>query len=197
MFHISSTASTDRIYMDMLQSHILYIEDHEDTRELVTFVLADSNYKVTTTASSKEALRLARQQHFDLYLLDSWLPDGSGIELCKQLREFDRDTPIMFLSAAAYETDKQAAMDSGAQRYLVKPDDIRALSIEVEALIAFANKRQAVGSRPTDFLERASPVEGAMRSSVLSLESTATKLSLAPTIALRNERLEDGSNLDE
>lgn len=90
--------------MDNLRNHILYIEDHEDTRELVSLVLADANYRVTTTSTSKDALRLAREQHFDLYILDSWLPDGTGVELCKRLREFDRTTPVMFLSAAAYET---------------------------------------------------------------------------------------------
>ena len=156
--------------MNIPQIQILYIEDHDDTRELVTLVLADPNYRVTTTSTSKDALKLARQKHFDLYLLDSWLPDGSGIELCKQLREFDHETPIMFLSAAAYETDKQAAMDSGAQCYLVKPADLQGLSFEVDALIlAFENKKvQAVGAMPTLSLKRLSTDEPAMRSTVSS-----------------------------
>ena len=163
--------------MENFQSHILYIEDHEDTRELVTLVLAKSNYRVTTTCSIEDALKLAREQHFDLYLLDSWLPDGTGIELCKRLREFDHGTPIMFLSAAAYETDKQAAMDSGAQRYLVKPADIQVLSLEVGALIlAFANKQvQADRSKRSSSLELVSRVERKMKSNVLNLENSATK----------------------
>src|SRR5688500_6293102 len=128
--------------MQILTSHILYIEDHEDTRDLVTLVLGNANYRVTTASSSKEALKLAQEGHFDLYILDSWLPDGSGVELCKQLREFDRWTPIMFLSAAAYDNDKQAAMDQGAQRYLVKPAGIQVLGKEVNALIlAFRDTR--------------------------------------------------------
>ena len=127
--------------MDILRSHILYIEDHEDTRELVTLVLAESNHRVTTTSSSKDALRLAREQHFDLYILDSWLADGTGIELCQRLREFDRGTPIMFFSGAAYETDKQAALDNGAQCYLVKPADIQVLRDEVNTLIDASRNR--------------------------------------------------------
>jgi DNA-binding response OmpR family regulator len=122
--------------MTGFQSHILYIEDHKDTQELVTLILAESNYRVTVTCNIRDALKLAQEQDFDLYILDSWLPDGSGIELCKRLREFDKVTPIMFLSAAAYEADKQAAMDHGAQSYLVKPTDIQALTNEVESLIA-------------------------------------------------------------
>jgi len=157
------------------QKQILYIEDHEDTRELVTLVLA--NYRVTTTPSSKEALKLARQQHFDLYLLDSWLPDGSGLELCQQLREFDRETPIMFLSAAAYETDKQAALDSGAQSYMVKPADIQGLSFEVDALIlGFGNNKvQKIGSLRTRFFERLSTDAPTMKTAVLNQESSAAR----------------------
>lgn len=144
--------------MEARQHHILYIEDHDDTRELITLVLAERNYRVTTGSTVLAALKLAHEHHFDLYMLDSWLPDGSGIELCKQLREFDHETPIMFLSAAAYETDKQAAMESGAQRYMVKPADIQGLSSEVDALIlGFANhKAQAVGSMRTRSMERLS-----------------------------------------
>lgn len=67
--------------MDTRQHHVLYIEDHDDTRELVTLVLAERNYRVTTGANIVDALKLAREHHFDLYVLDSWLQDGSGIDL--------------------------------------------------------------------------------------------------------------------
>lgn len=161
--------------MAILQSHILYIEDHDDTRELVTLILANSNYRVTTAASSKEALKLAREKQFDLYILDSWLPDGSGVELCKQIREFDRRTPIMFISAAAYETDKQAAMDSGAQRYLVKPADIQVLSNEVNALIGFTHKPNHVtGIARSPSALRAGTSDRAATLGVVDLKSRAS-----------------------
>ena len=129
--------------MATLQSRILYIEDHEDTRDLITLVLTASNYQVTTTGSIVEGLKLARATQFDLYIIDSWLPDGTGIELCKQLRELDEKTPIMFLSALAYEADKKAAMAGGAQSYLVKPADIEMLSSEVKELLASTNVNEA------------------------------------------------------
>jgi DNA-binding response OmpR family regulator len=163
--------------METRQHHVLYVEDHEDTRELVILVLTKANYQVTTSSSSREALKLARQQHFDLYILDSWLPDGSGIELCKRLREFDHETPIMFLTAAVFETDKQTAMDSGAQRYLIKPADIQVLSSEVDALmLAFANKQvQPVGFMRTRSLEHVSADEPAMGTSAHGIDSGATE----------------------
>ena len=100
---------------------VLYIEDHEDTRELVTLVLEQKSYEVVTGSTIESGVALANSQQFDLYLLDSWLPDGSGLDLCKQIREFDPATPILFYSAAAYEIDRDQAIQSGAQAYLIKP----------------------------------------------------------------------------
>ncbi|MDX6501480.1 MAG: hypothetical protein QOG23_4740 [Blastocatellia bacterium] len=89
--------------------HVLYIEDDEDTRELVKYALGMSNYKVIAAANLEDALRLARTNQFDLYLIDNWISGGSGIELCRKLREFDAWTPILFYSGAALERDKQEA----------------------------------------------------------------------------------------
>ncbi|HUS13024.1 MAG TPA: response regulator [Pyrinomonadaceae bacterium] len=131
--------------METRQRHVLYIEDHDDTRELVTLVLSERNYRVTTGSTLADALKLSREHHFDLYMLDSWLPDGSGIDLCKRLRELDPGTPVMFLSGAAYEADKQTAINSGAQGYLIKPADLDVLCSEVSKLIGmFPRKRELV-----------------------------------------------------
>ena len=114
---------------------VLYIEDHEDTRELVTLVLEQRRYEVVTGSTIKSGVALAGSQRFDLYLLDSWLPDGSGLELCKRIREFDQVTPIVFYSAAAYEADRDLAIKSGAQAYLIKPSQPSELCNLVTALI--------------------------------------------------------------
>ncbi len=100
---------------------VLYIEDHEDTRELVTLVLEQRSFQVVTGSTIESGVKLAGSQNFDLYLLDSWLPDGSGLDLCRQIRKFDKATPILFYSAAAFEIDRQEAISSGAQAYLIKP----------------------------------------------------------------------------
>src|SRR5262245_47131332 len=101
------------------KKRILFVEDHEDTWELVTFQLTE--YKITFAHDFDEGLSLARCGYFDLYILDNWLPRGSGIGLCRAIRDFDPHTPILFYSAAAYERDIQEALRSGAQAYLVKP----------------------------------------------------------------------------
>ncbi len=122
--------------MQLSKGHILYIEDHEDTRDLVILVLKQNNFEVTVGATIKSGLQLLRQCKFDLYLLDSWLPDGSGLELCRQIREHDPLTPILFYSAAAYQADRESALSSGAQGYLVKPSRTSELCQLVELLIA-------------------------------------------------------------
>ena len=107
------------------RKRILLVEDEKDSREIVELIL--SEYKLTFARNFDEGQRLARRGYFDLYIMDNWLPDGSGIGLCRLIREFDPHTPILFYSAAAYEYDIQEALRSGAQAYLVKPvkpDDI-------------------------------------------------------------------------
>jgi CheY-like chemotaxis protein len=131
--------------------HILYTEDHADTRELVAFVLTGCNCKVTLADSDVKALDLARTKQFDLYLIDNWIAGGSGIELCKKLREFDPITPVLFYSGAAYDSDKQEAFASGAQGYLTKPVDNDELVETVFSLISKAktkiqNKEHVVNS---------------------------------------------------
>jgi DNA-binding response OmpR family regulator len=101
------------------KKRILFVEDHEDAWEIVKFTLAKC--KLTFARNFDSGLRLARQGYFDLYILDNWLPDGSGIGLCRAIREFDPNTPILFYSAAAYERDIQEALRSGVSAYLVKP----------------------------------------------------------------------------
>ena len=114
---------------------ILYIEDHEDTRELVTLLLAQKSYEVITGSTIESGVALAGSEQFDLYLLDSWLPDGSGLDLCQRIRQFDKTTPIIFYSAAAYAADHDQAMRCGAQAYLVKPSPVSELCDLVKQLI--------------------------------------------------------------
>jgi DNA-binding response OmpR family regulator len=118
--------------MKEAQCHILFVEDHRDTQEIVSMFLQLEGYRVTGAHTLTEALAMARTQTFDLYLLDSRLPDGSGIALCRSLRALAPETPIVFYSANAYEADKQQALEAGAQGYLTKPCNL----LELEQTIA-------------------------------------------------------------
>ncbi len=122
---------------------ILCTEDDADTRDLITFVLSRNNCEVITTETPALAIELARAAHFDLYLIDNWMPRMSGTDLCGELRLFDSETPILFYSGAAYPTDKAKAYASGAQGYLVKPVDSDELVAEVFRLISESQAKRA------------------------------------------------------
>jgi DNA-binding response OmpR family regulator len=111
---------------DSDRKRILLVDDEEDARDLATFTLTE--YALVCARNFNEGLRQARRGGFDLYILDCWLPDKSGVELCRAIREFDSRTPILFYSAAAYAKDILEGLLAGAQVYLVKPvipDELR------------------------------------------------------------------------
>ena len=121
--------------MSFLKGRILYTEDDPDSRDLVMFILKRGGYEVTCAVSGTEALGFAKTQHFDLFLVDNWMPGITGPELTRHIREFNQTTPILFYSAAAYDSDRQNALNAGAQGYLVKPVAIEQLVDEVDRLI--------------------------------------------------------------
>jgi DNA-binding response OmpR family regulator len=75
-----------------------------------------------TVGTATEALSVIQTERFDLYLLDAWLPDLDGFELCRRMRDVDPDTPILFFSGAAFETDMKKGTEAGADAYVIKPD---------------------------------------------------------------------------
>lgn len=104
---------------------VLYAEDHDDTRELVSLLLRRGGFEVVEAASGSEFMsRLAGGGHFDLYLLDHSFPDASGVELCRATRERDPAAPILFYSGRALPKEREEALGAGASEYLVKPGDL-------------------------------------------------------------------------
>lgn len=106
------------------RKNILCVDDHEDTRAMMSLLLGVLGYLVTTAAGLTEALPLTKRGGFDLFILDGWYPDGLGVDLCRQIRAFDSQTPILFLSGLARESDVANGMHAGANAYLAKPIDI-------------------------------------------------------------------------
>lgn len=123
---------------DRERKRILLVEDEEDAMEIVTLTLEE--HTLVWARDFSEGLRLAQMRYFDLYILDNWLPDGSGVELCRNIREFDPHSPILFYSAAAYARDIREAIRAGAQAYLVKPVVPNELKLMVTQLISSARE---------------------------------------------------------
>jgi DNA-binding response OmpR family regulator len=122
-----------------MRKHVLCIDDNEDTCSMLSVLLGLADYHVATAGTLAEGLNLARNQRFDLYLLDFRLPDGNGLQLCQAIRSFDQCTPIIFCSGRSNPQDRQEAMSAGAQAYLIKPIDPDVLKETIQWLLAKAN----------------------------------------------------------
>jgi CheY-like chemotaxis protein len=118
--------------MSQTKCRILYVDDHEDSAHMFSLLLAGSDYELHNARSIEEALQMARESEFDLYVLDKHLPDGSGLELCKQLASLTPGVPCMIYSGDTYEIHRSEAIAAGARAYVPKP--------EIEQLIGTVHK---------------------------------------------------------
>ena len=118
-----------------MNGRILCTEDDDDTREMLTVLLESLGYEVVCPADPILALEIMQGLHFDLCLLDNWMPGLSGLDLTLKIREFNKTVPILFYSGAAQEADRQQALDAGAQGYLLKPVDMDELIQTINGLI--------------------------------------------------------------
>ena len=127
------------------QFRVLYAEDNKDACLMLQTLFGLSNIEVKTANTIAEAWSLAQTEQFDLYLLDIQFPEGSGLSLCRQLREFAPRKPIFFYSGNARDVDKAEGIAAGADAFMVKPHSDILLSI-VEQLVAEPkqNAREAV-----------------------------------------------------
>ena len=114
---------------------ILCVEDDEDTCDMLCALLGLIGCEAFTVGTVPEALDLIARERFDLYLLDNWLPGGSGVAICRRIRETNPSAPIIFYSGAALESEREEALAAGAQVYLVKPADVALLVETVKRLL--------------------------------------------------------------
>ena len=142
---------------------VLCVDDDEDSRVMLVVLLRLAFIDAKAVGTAAQALSLIQAEHFDLYLLDAWLPEIDGFELCRRMRAFDRRTPILFFSGTAYKADKQKGLEAGADAYVTKPD-IYGLLESIKQLTSPVTERPVAQEiRPPDRMLVASS-RSAMRS---------------------------------
>ena len=126
-------------------ARVLVVDDEPKIRDVVGSYLAREGYTVGFADTGERALERALGEHPDLIVLDLMLPDLSGEEVARAVREVS-DVPIIMLTARSAEGDRVAGLALGADDYLVKPFSVRELSARVAAIL-----RRTRGARPQSF----------------------------------------------
>jgi two-component system alkaline phosphatase synthesis response regulator PhoP len=117
-----------------LNKRVLVVDDDIKTVELVKLYLNRDGYRVITAYDGNEALRLARESHPDLIVLDLMLPGIGGLQVCNILRK-ESDIPIIMLTAMTTEEDKLTGLSLGADDYVTKPFSPKELAARVRAVL--------------------------------------------------------------
>src|SRR5918996_4146382 len=160
-------------------SKVLVIDDEKDIVSLLRYHLEKAGFQCLEGMDGAIALRLVREYHPDLLILDLMLPGMDGLEICRQLRQ-DAATarlPILMLTAKAEEVDRVVGLEVGADDYVVKPFSPRELVARVRAILRRAHEPadlslQRFGALEVDEARHSVSVEGA------SMELTAKEFGL-------------------
>lgn len=126
-----------------MQKRLLIIEDDVDLREGLRFCFNSDGFEVTDRGGKKEGLETIRKESFDLVLLDCNLPDGTGFDLCREVRLFSK-VPIIMLTARDTEMDEIKALELGANDYLSKPFSLGVLKARVKRLLNSSSETEVL-----------------------------------------------------
>ncbi len=133
---------------------ILIIEDEESILMALEDNLGLEGYEVVCAVDGEQGLSMAREEEFDLLILDIMLPKMDGFEVCKQLRKDGITMPILMLTAKSQEIDKVLGLELGADDYVTKPFSPRELLARVKALLRRAGQsRQETDKYSFDAIE--------------------------------------------
>lgn len=131
---------------------VLVVDDEKLIVKGIKFSLEQDEMAVTTAYDGEEALELAKNNDFDIILLDVMLPGLSGFEVCQAIREFS-DVPIIMLTAKGEDMDKILGLEYGADDYITKPFNILEVKARIKAIIRRNQKKVPAADNPKTLIE--------------------------------------------
>ena len=149
----------------LLKETILIVDDEESIRRFLRIALAGQGYRILEAGSGAEALEQVKQRSPDAVLLDLGLPDLSGVEVTRQLRQWTW-IPVVFVSVHDDDRTKVEALDAGADDYLSKPFSLDELMARLRAAL---RRKHAI------------PIEGTLSCGLLRLDQDKHQLTVGPT----------------
>ena len=126
-----------------MSQKILIIEDEPDIRKTLEYNISREGYHVVSASSLLEAKSQIESDSFSLILLDLMLPDGSGLDLCREIKSDKEKSsiPIIILTAKDDEVDKVVGFELGADDYVTKPFSVRELILRMKAVLKRGEKK--------------------------------------------------------
>lgn len=124
-----------------MANRVLVVDDEKLIVKGIRFSLEQDGMEVTCAYDGEEALTFAKEQQFDIILLDIMLPKLSGFEVCQQIREFS-NVPIIMLTAKGDDMDKILGLEYGADDYITKPFNILEVKARIKAIIRRTAKQE-------------------------------------------------------
>ncbi len=124
--------------------NLFVLEDDSAIALGLTYSLENEGYNVILAKSVKEAMEIIKNQKFSLYILDLTLPDGSGYDVCKEIKKIG-DLPVIFLTAFDDEVNVVMGFEFGADDYISKPFRLKELLVRIKSVLRRYNKDSADG----------------------------------------------------
>ncbi|MDO4313552.1 MAG: response regulator transcription factor [Eubacteriales bacterium] len=125
---------------------VLVVDDEKLIVKGIRFSLEQDDMDVDCAYDGEEALKLARENTYDIILLDIMLPKYDGFEVCRQIREYS-DVPIIMLTAKGEDMDKILGLEYGADDYITKPFNILEVKARIKAIMRRVNKKSGGSER--------------------------------------------------
>ena len=125
---------------------VLVVDDEKLIVKGIRFSLEQDGMEVTCAYDGEEALQLAKEQKFDIILLDVMLPKLNGFEVCQQIRDFS-NVPIIMLTAKGDDMDKILGLDYGADDYMTKPFNILEVKARIKAIMRRSAKAESASGK--------------------------------------------------
>ena len=130
-----------------MSKRVLVVDDEKLIVKGIRFSLEQDGMEVDAAYDGEEALKLIRENHYDMIILDVMLPKYDGFEVCQRVREFS-DVPVIMLTAKGDDMNKILGLEYGADDYIIKPFNILEVKARIKAIMRRVGKRDADGENP-------------------------------------------------
>lgn len=177
---------------------IVVVEDEKDLQDLLTYNLEQAGHTVVAADRGAEGVRLVREQRPDVVLLDLMLPDISGTEVCRTIKNDPscRRTAVVMLTARGEEVDRVVGFELGADDYVVKPFSVRELLLRVQAILRRSHPAEPGSDELIEFgVLRVDPQAHRVWVGGEEIELTALEFRLLMTLYERKNRVQTRSAL--